>query len=716
MKKTAGLFLVFALLFSLAPSALAESGPAFPEPYEEEAVPLAETPPEEAPPEEPPPAAGPKVFYSLEKLGPLAGGAGGSLWYFSTGGKKWQVITVEPEQEAYIDLSKVFGKKDADFQLRRADLAAGGIPPAPPETSSLALEGTLKARPVFSKEITLTAFISEENPLNWTLTGAEEALEFTSGGKEWTAFDAAAGLPLLTAEEQALKLKPVSYLFRVAASEDGGVPPSAPKKINQPKQVKAPSAKPDYKRETLKLKAGLQYGFGKADRPLGEIVFTVAGGEPVSVEDAINRGDTVYLYAPENGKKSRSAVQTIPLAPRGDSPDQGEGLILNKGSVSLQKNYEYYGGGEKWGPFTKGDEKGLVRRKATAKYNPKTKTNTGSAASGAVRYTVRYAEDGKALSVEREPKAAIPLQSWGLSRLEGGSADYGSFSGSQNGARIALHSPNGAVSFVIAPSLAPEDAALADSITVFHKEKEIAPESGSYALSSLKAGDTVTLTVVPKDKNTYDRTSAVITVVMPPENPPGSVSFGHTGALGEVTVTLSEEVRFGQTRALIVDLVRMPEGKVLHTAQTAVSYSPAFYDRVDFDLRKPLLDAGPGSYELRAYFKGTAESSDSVPATAEITLDAEDFGVRFIEIAVPDTIYVGSEITVASLKDGLGNEIENPAYQWYRVSGSARSAISQDGGKAAYTPVQADAWFFLEVLIYHNKTYFSYTVNRQVMP
>ena len=382
MKRTAGLLLAMALLLSLIPSAAAESDLVLPGTLEGEGVPLSDAPPA-APSDAAPPAAGPKVFYSSEKLGPLTGGEGGAIWYFSTGGKKWQFLTVEPEQEDFFDLSKVFGKNEVRFQLLTAERVTDGVPLTPPETAVEVLEGTLKARPVFSREITLSAFVSEEHPANWTLTGADETLEYTSGG-EWTPFDAAAGLPLLTAEEQAFKVKPVSYLFRLAASEEGGVPPSAPRKFNQPKQVKAPGAKPDYKRETLKLKAGLLYGFGEADRPAGEIVFTMASGEPISLEDAIGSGHVVYLYAPENGKRSRSALQTVPLAGRGASPDEGEGLVFAKGAVSLQKNFEYYGSNEKWGPFTKGDQKGLARRKATAKYNPKTRTNTGFAASAAV--------------------------------------------------------------------------------------------------------------------------------------------------------------------------------------------------------------------------------------------------------------------------------------------------------------------------------------------
>jgi hypothetical protein len=659
------------------------------------------------------PVTAPRVLASLEKLGPLDGGTGGLTWYFTTnGGKKWVTVTVKAGEEAFIDLAKVFGKNETAFQLRRATLSAG-IPTLPDE-APVALEGTLKPRPVFPKELALSAFVSEQYPENWTLTGSSAALEYSAPGTVWVPFQADVGLPLLTVAEQALKIKATPYQIRVAASESDGTPASPAKKYAQPKQVKAPNAKPDYKKEVIKLKTGLKYRFGEAELTPDAAAFETASGDPVSIEGAISGGQVIYVYAPENGKKSRSVVQAVALAERGDSPDEGEGLVLNKNSASLQKGFEFYGSKDKWGSFIKGDESGLIRRKPTAKYNAKTNTNAGFAASIPVRCEIKYTEDGKSVTaVEMERKQSIPLQSWGISSLSGGS--YSFYADPVADTKIELNTSNGAVSFFIYPDFSFADAGLIASSAVALNGQELTAQNGAYYLNGLKAGDVVTLTAIPKDRNTYRKTAASITIVRPREAAPAGVSFGYAGAYGDVTVTLANPALYGSTRTLHVDLVRMPEGKIVHQDKTAVAYSSAvFYDRVTFDFKKALMDAGPGSYELRAYFGGTSATSDSPPVTASWTFAAEDFGVRFIDVSAPNPLNVGDKISVERLTDGFGNELKGSAFQWYRVSGSTRYVITQDGTGAVYTLTPADAWCYMEVLIYCNGIYFSHTVNRRV--
>jgi hypothetical protein len=661
------------------------------------------------------PATAPIVLYSREMIGPLSGGEHGSTWYFSSGGgKRWQTLTVKPGEERFIDISKVFGKGEIGFQLRKAETAA-----TPPDAAPIVLEGTFAPRPAFPKSLTLTAFVNEQYPANWTLTGSEEKLEYSTDGVKWTPLDPDTGLPLQTAEQQAQKVKAISYLIRVAADESAGTPASPSKKYTQPKQVKAPSAKPDYKRETIKLKSGLRYFIGD-DLPADASAFSTASSELVSIGDALDKNHKIYVFTPEAGKKSRSALQTVILAERGETPDQGEALILNKTSVSLQREFEYYGSKEKWGSFVKGDKSGLVRRKPTARYNAKTQTNTGFAASAAARCEILYSEDGKSvLAIEMERKQTVPLQSWGLSSLSGGTAVYGLTDG--DGPSIVLLSPGGTASFSVSPIFA-SGGAMIDSLTIALNGKELDPSGGVYSLRNLKAGDTVTLSAVPRDRNTYSRTKASIVVVPPLEASPRSVSFDtdSTGFYGGVTVVLDSLPSSGRSRILHVDLVRLPQGTLVHQEKTAVASSSVPYDRLVFDFTKAMTDAGPGSYELRAYFKGTATTSDSVPVRASKTFAEEDFGVRDIDVTLPPSMTEGSTITVNRLRDAFGNDMITAAtFQWYRIQrntwgGGTRTAVTQGGSTASYTLTGSDRGHFMEVLIQYKDTYYSYVTGNSV--
>ncbi|MCL1806720.1 MAG: hypothetical protein FWG31_03355 [Oscillospiraceae bacterium] len=675
------------------------------------------------------PITAPKVLYTQEKIGPLTGGSTGSVWYFTKNddakSKKWETITLKPGEEFFIDIAKVLGKKEVNYQLKKHDPAAV---PADEKDKSLdehpmVLQGTLKPRPTLTKGIAVSAFVSEQYPANWVLTGAEGALETSLDGINWIELNPAVGLPLLTTGQQAMKVKAASYFIRLAPVEEDGIPASTSKKYTQPKQVKEPKIKPDYKKETIKLKAGLRYCFAGPDADPAKLQYSQAAGDQVSIEDAITNNQTVYVYTPESGKKSRSAVQRITLAERGETPGEGEGLVLGKNSASLQKGYEYFGSKEKWGSFTKGDIKGWIRLKATAKYNTKTGQNTGFAASNKVSCEITYSENGKnVVSIEMEEKDAIPLQSWGVSSTVTGGT-FSTPSGGTGKAVITANSPDASVSFTISPTLAPADAALAASVSVSFKDQILSP-AGSYSFKDLKVGDEIVLTITPKDLNTYGRTKATLTVVPPPETSPEKVQTGVNGYAGNITVTLKKNVPFGQSRKLRVDYIRQSDGKIIHTETVTVNgmVDELFNDTnktVTLDWKKEIAAAGAGKYQVRAVMEGTGKTSDSLPAAINLEFTPEDFGIRWISTNIPSNTNprAGSAVTVTSLRDLFTNELTATAYQWYyRTTQNGTRQVIAGANSASFTPTSSYHYYYLEVRIYANDIDYFYQFPLPVYP
>jgi hypothetical protein len=660
----------------------------------------------------------PDVLLSHEKIGPLSGGGDGSVWHFtSDGGKTWRTVNVSRGEESFIDLIPVYGKKEVDFQLKRGG-NGGGI-----DTQPTVLEGTLQPRPAFPKGVGILAFVSSRYPENWTMQGNTDPLEYSTDGNVWQPLIPDVGLPLLNARQQAAKVKATPYFIRTAPNESAGEPASFPKKFNQPKQTKTPTAKPDYKRETINLKAGMMYSFGGENASMEGMVFQEAAGLPVDIEDAISGGLTVYIYSPEGGKRSRSSIQKMSLAERGETPDEGQGLVLSKNSARLEKGFEYFGSKDKWGSFTKGDTQGMIRRKATAKFNAKTGTNRGLAASGTVMADVEYDGDGKrVVSVAVERKQAIPLLNWNLSWLTGGTAAYDSFDDNVQESFIVVGAAGETVSFTISPELSPENQALASSMTVALNNAAPAAVDGAYSFRDLKEGDVVFLSIIPKNSNAYRKATATITIVPPHEEGPRSVAFGPFGDFGTVTVILSQPVPLGQTRTMHVDLVRLPEGRTVYKQTTDIDYVPVFNsttDRVTLDFKKALSDAGPGEYELRAYFKGTSRTSDSIPVKAAMTFVIEDFGIRSISVSAPASLTVGSKVDINWMRDAFGNDLQGSAYQWYFISsGGTPRVIEVNGNSSGYTITASDAVNFrghsMEVLIYANEQYYPHTVTSRV--
>ncbi len=659
----------------------------------------------------------PRLMLELETIGPFSGGSGGSTWYISyDGGEKWETHNAEPDSDLYIDIAKRLGKNEIQYIVRRAVPVEteDGITLSEPEKSVTALEGKIKARPALAKQYTVKAFVSEEYPENWTLTGGKASLEYSAnGGASWSPFSFEIGLPLLTVEEQAVKKKAISYQLRIAADEASGTPASAPKKFNQIKQVKAPTVKPDYKWEVAKLKEGMRYAFAEPGTDIQTLEFKKATGDPVSIEEAITNGQTIYIYTPENGKKSRSALQTMNLAPRAIAPDEGEGLVPKKSSVSVQKGFEYFGSKEKWGSFSKGDTEGLIRRKATAKYNAKTNVNTGLAASRPVKCTIVYPAEKKGTpTVTIEPKKTVPLLGWELSGdIEGGKIANDSFK--ENNATVEADEINSLVSFSVKPRFSEENEALIDTISLSIAGNEIPPqEDGAYRIEGLRAGDSVTLAVTPKDRDIYRISEATVTILKPADkNPPFEIWFGSSknasGNFGMATVSFAP-VALAQSRTLWVELA--VSGEVISEQSAQAEYSYEFIgadtQTMEVDLRAAMRAAGPGTFELRAYFAGGENTSDSARVTAEKTFDQEHFEIWEVETEVgikeepkgdteteieadenteynSNALLPGDTLKVTAVRDAFGNDLlPGAAYQWWRsrTSGEKGSPVPKDNG------------------------------------
>ena len=663
----------------------------------------------------------PKLMLDLEKIGPFVGASSGTTFYISyDGGSKWETHAAKPNSDLYIDLAKKIGKKEIQYVIRRAVPVEeeGKITLSPPEDSVAVMEGIIQPRPALTKAVAVSGFAGENYPENWTLTGADAPLEYSANdGVSWSPFDEKVGLPLLTVADQAARKKAASYSVRIASDEASGTPASAPKRYKQIKQVKAPKVKPDYKRETAKLKEGMLYAFGEADANVDALEFVEADGAPVSIEEAITKGQVVYIFTAENGKKSRSALQTMTLAPRAVSPDEGEGLVPKKSSVSVQKGFEYFGSKEKWGSFTKGDTEGLVRRKATAKYNTKTNINTGYAASRPVKCTIAYSEEAKGTpTITIEPKKSVPVTGWELTgSIQNGKIVNDSFGGKD--AAIEADEVNSLVSLSVKPKFEAADEELVASVSLSLRGKEILPgEDGGFELKDLRPGEIAKLEVTPKDRDTYRLSEASLTVVMPAEkNPPLEVTFGSSdgarGNFGMVTVSF-KPIALAQSRTLWVELIVSGEvaGKVSAPAVYSSEFIGADAQTLELDLRAAMRSAGPETFELRAYFAGGANSSDSAHVTAEKTFEQKHFSIWEVETDIAHktgegdggeneeeddgVILPGDTLKVTVVRDAFGNDLlPAAAFQWWRSSSSGGKGSpipGEDGGYASSFTVPED--------------------------
>ncbi|MDR1668826.1 MAG: hypothetical protein LBR76_02575 [Oscillospiraceae bacterium] len=650
----------------------------------------------------------PALMLDLEVIGPFSGDSEGTTWYISyDGGNKWTEEYADPDTDLYIDLSKKIGKKELHYVIKQAETeeTEEGTVLTEPAKSATVLEGKIKPRPALGKEYSVKAFISEQLPENWTLTGGKAALEYSSnGGASWSPFSYETGLPLLTVAEQAAKQKAISYQFRIAANEASKVPASKPRKYTQVKQLKAPTVKPDYKRETIKIKDGMRYAFAEAGADVRTLTYKNAGGDPVSIEEALTERQTVYIYIPENGKKSRSAYQTMTLAPRGIAPDEAEGLIAKKSSAGVQKGFEYYGSKEKWGSFTKGDTEGLVRRKATAKYNAKTNVNTGYAASRPVKCQIAYPADKKGTAtVTIEPKKSVKPLGWELSgAVEGGKA----VTLDKPEATIEASDINSSVSFTARPLYAPGDTDLIESAVVFAAEGEILPaQDGSFRIENLRPGDAAILTITPKDRDTYRLSETAVTILKPAEKEaPTEVWFGTSrnasGNFGMATVSF-KPVALAQSRTLCVEL--LVAGKSVAKETVQAEYSSEFIGKdtqtQQVDLRAAMRSAGQGDFELRAYFAGGEYTSDSAGVSAAKTFGSSHFNIWEVETEGANPL-PGGTLKVTAVRDAFGNDLlPEAAFQWWRggtAGGKGTPVSKEDGGNgSSFTvPENSSGMFF----------------------
>ena len=631
-----------------------------------------------------------------EYIGPLGSSENdGTVWYMSAdGGNKWTTVTAQKGDSLYLELGRVFGKKEVNIELRSAKRIPGendGSGAKPAGSAALVLKRTVKPRPAFPKEAKPTGFAGTANPANWTFSAAPKQLEYLpEGGIQWLMMSSSVGLPLLTASEQSSGIKPSKLQVRIPAQESTGTPASAPKRFSQQKQVKPPALKPDYKREVIKCKSGVYYYAGP-EVPVSSAPFKAAG-EFIDIAEALDKGYVIYVYTESTGKKSRSAVQTIRLAPRGEAPDYGEGVIIDKAKFKLQKGFEYYGLKAKWGGLGKGEKSGLVRRKATAKHNTKTGTSTGEAASRAIAVGFVYTEDGKnAVSLTMPSRKTLSLtnlspQDFSLCSM--------SYSPSTSGTELflVLDSASAKGGFAIKPELPAKDGvSLVKSIEVTQGSTVIEPKDGVYTFKDVALGTVCTVTLKPEQPDEYRTTKYTITAILPRTAPLYSVAFGtKDGDRGNIRVTLPSPLRFGESRKITLTLVRAVGSTVVHTVTDTLTFSPAAPNKTvyEYDWRAVLAKVGEGLYVVRAVCAGTpGQTSDSQPVTAGLSMPAV-LGPAVLLLAEPAnklTPAVGDSYSVAVVTDILGTDLTGSAqFQWYRVS---KVNPSDPGTPAAVSPL-----------------------------
>jgi hypothetical protein len=327
-----------------------------------------------------------------------------TVYHVTLKGKK-TIYNVPYATDVYISVSKLIGSSPVDVLVEQ-QLPVETTPDSPASAKQKQLPTTpiliktIKPRPATEKGLVQKSFVSNDYPENWTVEGdILLGLEYspnTKTSQNWVKLDRSVGLPLLTYSQQVAKVKASGYLIRSAPDNITMTPASKAKKFNQLKQVKPPSMKPDYKKELIKLKAGMYYYIGPITDNLRLATFRDAALQPmVSISEALDHNYAVFIYVKENGKKSRSAIQTVTLAKRFTAVDFNQGgLLTEKGKVKLQKGFEAFNDAKlRWGSLPKGQNSIQVRQKTTAKYNAKQNTNTGNAASPPVLFQVTY--DGK---------------------------------------------------------------------------------------------------------------------------------------------------------------------------------------------------------------------------------------------------------------------------------------------------------------------------------
>lgn len=680
----------------------------------------------------------PKVYLSFEIAGPFCGGDNGREFRISyDGGNKYTSISAPAGSDRYVDLSKVFGKKDVEIvivEVLRPAAAADGedgdataAAAAPVEKEIFRMAYTPRA--VLSNDVKIQP-ISQVSG-NFTFTGlpAGQKAQYMIEGQtaDYTNLNLDVGLPLLTMAAQSSGRKPAKLMLRVPANDAARTPASAPKKFTQPKQPKAPSIKPDYKKEQLKVKAGLFYAIADEGVLPEQATFQEAS-DLLDIADAITFGKVIYVYQGETDKKPRSAVQTIRLAPRLIKPDSGEGLLLDaKGKLRLDKGFEAYGTAEKWGNLKKGETKILVRRKTNAKFNSKAGTTTGNAASLSAGAEITYSEDGKTVTgFKMDAKAPVPVESLNAVAYSNLVLSYLPANGVMDPAvfdyRFAqlimvdayYYTQESSFALSVAPKKDANGVSYAQEIAVKQGDREIERnDNGYYVCDRSRLGDVITLTLTPVDRNTYRETVYTFTIVEPLRSRPSYAVFSQgAGEKGILNVGMPSSILYGDSLTLTAVLVKRD---ITGTREISRKTTTFEYDPVDqwknnyftFDFRDEITGADRGAYQATVYAEaapGVYSQSESCES-GDLIVNSNELKLSIVRLAVPDSGAVrGAQISVSAAVNALGSTVASPAYQWVRsafsIIGEYNPGTPIEGATAAsYTLTDADVGFYVGVRV-----------------
>ncbi len=649
--------------------------------------------------------ATPIVSLELEALGPLVGGKNGETYYFSSdGGSSYKTVFVAPNEEFVIDLSKVFGKKEVQLILKKA---SGDKDPK--DITGALLQRSVNARADFPKEAKPQAYVSAKYTENFTLSGLSgEKLEARlPQTAQYISFLPSVGLPLLSAAEQAMKKKAMKIEFRVAANTSTMTPASAPKKITQPKQTKAPTVKVDYKKEIIKLKGGVSIAY--ADAPTADpstLKFSQVQGDEISVSDAITTGKVMYFYLNATEKKSRSAIQRVKFAPRHIRPDNQEGLVVEKGKLKLTKGFEVYAAEKgKWGSFPKGEKVVSLRRKADAKYNKKTGASTGNAASVSVTAKVAYDKDGKTvLSAVSPDKLSLSTTGISYRNVRNSHVDVWPNDNAEIYVKgrtlyaISITSPYDNIGdsrtcdfslSIAAPYL--DGERLAETVKYCLNGETVSEDQYTCVFRSVSVGDEVTFVLTPKDPDNYRETTYKFVVGLPFEDTPYSVTWNVSGTRrSEVTVRLPQNLYAGETARLQVKLIKVVNGvdTTVVDRQETRGYDPtgAANNNFTIDFTSEITRSGVGRYLVRVQRLGTAGLSQNsgVVSSSNLLVYESDLQLTTVTLSEAAAVRQDTVLSVDKATDGLGNDLLSTAtFQWVTSDTDPSGAGTSIDGQTA---------------------------------
>jgi hypothetical protein len=270
---------------------------------------------------------------------------------------------------------------------------------------------------------------------NWTISEKKKTDEYDvakvqylkpadnkkpADGEVYGSFPVGAGIPILDkGYGDKVGGKSVYYIQQIAyASTDATpkyVPATKASKVSVAAAQKAPKLKPDYKKDNIKVKAGvaidLDDGDGftlyakSADTVRGVLAVPAKGKEPVLTAGPI----TVFTFA--SAKKPASLKQTINIAPAAATPAATAAVSFDNGKIIFAEGIEAaatdpaaatFNG--KWGKVkvtvkTSGTTEVWVRVKSTAKVVKPGEDNVtgfeGNKASAFAKVTITWGKDAE---------------------------------------------------------------------------------------------------------------------------------------------------------------------------------------------------------------------------------------------------------------------------------------------------------------------------------